>query len=98
VAGREELMARYSADVAELVLPDEAPATLPAFITELQSLPWVSGVSSEGALLRVTTNDPTIGREALLPLVVKHNLPMLRYEWMRPNLEEIFLSRTEAAS
>jgi ABC-2 type transport system ATP-binding protein len=65
VAGREELMARYAADVAELVLPDEALATLPAFIAELQAMPWVSGVSSEGVLLRVTTNDPEIGRTAL---------------------------------
>jgi ABC-2 type transport system ATP-binding protein len=97
VAGREELMARYSADVAELILPDEAPATLPAFIAELQALPWVSGVTSEGNLLRVSA-DPEIGRTALLPLVVKHNLPLLRYEWARPNLEEIFLSQTEEAA
>jgi ABC-2 type transport system ATP-binding protein len=95
VAGRDELMARYASDVAELVV-DETAGTLPAFIAELQSLSWVSGVTSEGNLLRISA-DPAIGRTALLPLVVKHDLPLLRYEWMRPNLEEIFLSRTEEA-
>jgi ABC-2 type transport system ATP-binding protein len=95
VAGRGEIMARHSADIAELVFSDEAPQTLPAFTTELQTLPWVSGVNNEGALLRITTTDPEAGRAALLPLVVKHNLPLLRYEWVRPNLEDIFLSRTE---
>jgi hypothetical protein len=31
----------------------------------------------------------------LLPLVVKHNLPLLKFEWARPNLEEIFLNLSE---
>jgi ABC-2 type transport system ATP-binding protein len=96
VAGSDELMARYASDVAELVV-DETAGTLPAFIAELQSLPWVSGMTSEGNLLRISA-DPEIGRTTLLPLVVKHNLPLLRYEWARPNLEEIFLSRTEEAA
>jgi len=38
------------------------------------------------------------GQAALLPLVVAHNLPLQRYEWVRPNLEEIFLSLSEGAA
>ncbi len=101
VAGREELLSRYTADVAELVMADEAigaeeaAAALPAFVAALQGQPWVSSVTVAENLVRVTAADRAAAQTALLPLVVAHNLPLLRYEWARPNLEEIFLSRTE---
>jgi len=97
VAGREELMSRYTSDVAELAVPAESAEALPAFAAELEALPWVSGVTIEENHVRVAAADVAAGQLALLPLVVKHNLPLLRYEWMRPNLEEIFLSLSEEA-
>ncbi len=97
VAGREELMSRYASDVAELVVPAGSVVTLPAFVAELEALPWVSGVTVEESRVRVAAADAAAGQAALLPLVVKHNLPLLRYEWVRPNLEEIFLSLSEEA-
>ena len=97
VAGREELMSRYTSDVAELVVVAEAAPTLPAFATELEAMPWVGSVTVEESRVRVAATDVSAGQSALLPLVVKHNLPLLRYEWVRPNLEEIFLSLSEEA-
>lgn len=97
VAGREELMSRYASDVAELVVPAGSVAALPAFVDELEVLPWVSGVTVEESRVRVAAADAAAGQSALLPLVVKHGLPLLRYEWVRPNLEEIFLSLSEEA-
>jgi len=95
VADREELMSRYTSDVAELAVRGEAVALLPAFTAELERQPWVSGVTVEESRVRVAAVDAVAGQTALLPLVVKHNLPLLRYEWVRPNLEEIFLSLSE---
>jgi ABC-2 type transport system ATP-binding protein len=95
VAGREELMSRYSSDVAELTVRGESAEGLPAFAAELETQPWVSGVTVEESRVRVAAIDAAAGQVALLPLVVKHNLPLLRYEWVRPNLEEIFLSLSE---
>lgn len=92
VAGREELLARYASDVAELVVAPEYLALLPTLVTELSAQPWVGGVTTAENLVRVTAADPAAAQAALLPLVVKHNVPLLRYEWLRPNLEEIFLS------
>jgi ABC-2 type transport system ATP-binding protein len=97
VAGREELMSRYSTDVAELVVTAESTDALAAFTAELEVLPWVNGVTVEETLVRVAAADVVAGQLALLPLVVKHNLTLLRYEWVRPNLEEIFLSLSEEA-
>ena len=90
-------MSRYTSDVAELAVPAESAEALPAFAAELEALPWVSGVTIEENHVRVAAADVAAGQLALLPLVVKHNLPLLRYEWMRPNLEEIFLSLSEEA-
>ena len=95
VAGREELMSRYSSDVAELTVRGESAEGLPAFAAELETQPWVSGITVEESRVRVAAIDAAAGQVALLPLVVKHNLPLLRYEWVRPNLEEIFLSLSE---
>jgi hypothetical protein len=68
---------------------------LPAFAAALRTQPWAGEVIVEENRLRVVAADPTVGQEALLPLVVAHDLPLLRYEWLRPNLEEIFLSLSE---
>ena len=97
VAAREELMSRYTSDVAELAVRPESIESLAAFAAELQTQSWVSGVTVEENLVRVAAADVTAGQSALLPLVVRHNLPLLRYEWVRPNLEEIFLSLSEEA-
>lgn len=99
VAGREELLGRYTTNVAVLEVRADAAEALPALADALQSQPWVSGATVEGATLRVTASDAEAGQTQLLPLVAGRNLPVLRYEWARPNLEEIFLSQTgEAAS
>ncbi|CUS04097.2 conserved protein of unknown function [Candidatus Promineifilum breve] len=95
VAGREELLGRYASDVAELVVAAEAVALLPPFVAALAAQPWASNVTTEANSVRVTAADPAAAQAALLPLVVGHNLPLLRYEWVRPNLEEIFLSLSQ---
>ena len=98
VAGREELLSRYTSDVAELVVPEETAGRLPAFAAALAAEPWVAGVTTEANRVRVAAADAAAGQAVLLPLVVAHNLPLLRYEWVRPNLEEIFLSLSEEAA
>lgn len=45
--------------------------------------------------LRVAVLDPDAARPGLLPLVVAHNLVLNRYEWVRPSLEEIFLTLSQ---
>ncbi len=97
VAGREELMSRYTTDIAELAVSAGARELLPSFAAEHQAQPWVSSVTVEENRVRVAAADVAAGQTALLPLVVRHNLPLLRYEWVRPNLEEIFLSLSEEA-
>lgn len=98
VADRVELLARYTTNVAVLEVRADATEKLPALAAELQGQPWVAGTAIEGATLRVTVSDEETGQVQLLPLVAGRNLPVVRYEWARPNLEEIFLSQTEEAA
>lgn len=98
VSDREALLSRYSSDVADLIINPESTGLLPAFAAELQTQPWVSSVTTEDNRVRVAAADVAAGQSALLPLIVKHNLPLLRYEWVRPNLEEIFLSLSGEAT
>jgi ABC-2 type transport system ATP-binding protein len=94
VAGRAELLARYTTNAAVIEARADAAGQLPALAAALAAEPWVSGTTIDGATLRVTAGDAGAGQTALLPLVAAHNLPILRVEWARPDLEEIFLSRT----
>jgi ABC-2 type transport system ATP-binding protein len=95
VADREELLSRYTTDVAILQVRPEAAELLRPLADELHTQPWVSSVNLEGPVLRVNAADMAAGQLLLLPLVVKHNLPLLKFEWVRPNLEEIFLNLSE---
>ena len=94
VADRAELLARYTTNVAIVEARADAAGQLPALAAALHGQAWVAGTEVDGALLRVTANDADAGQTALLPLLAAHNLPILRVEWARPDLEAIFLSRT----
>jgi ABC-2 type transport system ATP-binding protein len=98
VADREELLSRYSMDVAVLQIRPDAQAQGEALAEELRAQPWVSSVAVEGSTIRINAADAAGGQTDLLPLVVKHGLPVVKYEWVRPNLEEIFLSLSEEAA
>ena len=99
VADRTELLARYTTNVAFVEARADAAERLPVLAAALEGQPWVAGTAIDGAVLHVTATDADAGQSALLPLLAAHNLPILRVEWTRPDLEAIFLSRTgEGAS
>lgn len=95
VAGRDELLARYATNTVALELARDSLPGREAFVAELERLPWVAGVTVEDNRLRVAVLDPDAARPGLLPLVVAHNLVLNRYEWVRPSLEEIFLTLSQ---
>lgn len=92
VAEREQLLAQYKTNVAQLEVVQASLSQLPNFISELEEQDWVGGVAVEENRVRIVAEDVTTGRRLLLPLVVAHQLELNRYEWVRPSLEEIFLN------
>lgn len=88
---RQELMQHYETNA---MLLEMDPASLPipqAFITQLKSQAWVNSLQDEQISLRISVNDVDAAKAAILELLVKNNIRLNRYEWVRPSLEEIFL-------
>jgi ABC-2 type transport system ATP-binding protein len=90
-AGRDELLSRYIASSVEITLVEKAQFP-EAFITTLKEQPWYQGVNVENSHLELKVKDVEVARKVILTLVVQHNLAVERFEWVRPTLEEIFLS------
>lgn len=91
VAGRDELLDRYATNVVALEVDRDSRPQLDSFVAHLEEQLWVAGVTADGPRLRISVDDVTAGKQALLPLVVEYDLIVTRYEWVRPSLEEIFL-------
>lgn len=92
LAGREELLSEYAQNAALLEFEAEGTASLEPFLARLQEEPWVLGHHEEAGAVRISVADVTAGKKALLPLVLEYGLTLNRYEWVRPTLEEVFLS------
>jgi ABC-2 type transport system ATP-binding protein len=92
VAGREELLNRYAQDTAVLTLTPGSPEFPFGFLENLRAQPWVARLQLTDGVLQVTASDLPAARLALLALAADHRLELQRYEWVRPTLEEIFLS------
>lgn len=92
VEEREQLLAKYAQNVAILEL-DSSSLPVPAALTdEIGRLPWATAVAVEGRTLRLTVNDVTEAKRALLGIVASHRVVLNRYEWVRPTLEDVFLT------
>jgi ABC-2 type transport system ATP-binding protein len=93
VSDREALLAQYAVDAVDLELEgnDHNPPGLAGFLETLQAQPWAANYKVDGNVLRVMIQDVPAARSELLPLVVAHRLPLRRFEWVRPSLEDIFL-------
>ena len=93
VSDREALLAQYAVDAVDLELEAGVLGSvgLAGFQAALQAQPWAASQRLDGAILRLMIQDVPCARLELLPLVVAHRLPLLRYEWVRPSLEDIFL-------
>ena len=91
VVGRDELRDRYPLNTALLELDAASPPWPEALVVSLQAETWITGVTQEKAVLRVVVNDVAYAKQALLPLILRQDVILTRYEWVRPTLEEIFL-------
>jgi ABC-2 type transport system ATP-binding protein len=91
VAGRDELLERYTANVVELEFDHAALPVAPLFLDALRAQPWVVGVTEDQNILRVAVGNIEQAKHAVLPLTAQHDLVLNRLEWVHPTLEEIFL-------
>jgi len=86
---RQALMARYAQPILEA--EGEDAAVMARWAEQIRREPWVSALSLEGTLLRVTVSDLAAARQALLASAVNSRVVLRRYQEARPSLEDIFL-------
>lgn len=92
VAARDELMERYATDSVLLEVAPDSPTTISRLVPILQTQSWVQQVDQENGRLHIHIYDVAAAQQALLPLVVENHVQLNKFEWLRPSLEEIFLS------
>ena len=89
-SGRAELLARYAAPVLEVRF-EAAPEAVRAWADGLSGQSGIVSASAAGEQVRLTVSDPARGKIELPGQVAASGLPVLRYEWAQPSLEEVFL-------
>jgi ABC-2 type transport system ATP-binding protein len=93
-AGRDELLERYAQAVVEVEF-DAGSDEVAAWAGTLTEHPLLSGVSVKGRVVHLAVSDAPAAKRNLLDLVAQAGLPVQRYQWVRPSLEDIFLRLVE---
>jgi ABC-2 type transport system ATP-binding protein len=92
VSEKKQLLEDYAVNAASLELDSTSLPVPQEFMDDLNQKPWVSRVTLKGNMLSILANDVPRAKEELLAIIVMHGIQVDRYEWVRPSLEEIFLS------
>ena len=90
-APREQLLADYAASIFEVETKPGLESPLAEWAVALRKLPWIDSVSAEGSTARIVVQDTDVAMRELLSSVVAADLVLVRYEMMRPSLEDVFL-------
>lgn len=95
VEDTERLISDYAANIALLEFDS---ATLPiadSLVREIRQFPWVTTATLEGATLRLSVSDMNEAKRQILAFVASQAVVLNRYEWVRPTLEDVFLTISE---
>jgi ABC-2 type transport system ATP-binding protein len=87
----DELLARYAAASYRLELASGQTAAVESLRTAIARQPWCAGVAGDGTMLVVAVRDEVAASAGILGLVVETGVRMVRFEQIRPTLEEVFL-------
>ncbi|PKO13482.1 MAG: ABC transporter ATP-binding protein [Chloroflexi bacterium HGW-Chloroflexi-10] len=95
VGERDAILAEYATNAVEIQVEPGAEIALDTFVQQLAAQPWVESSILERRLARIMVSDMAAGQEYLLPMLAEAGLPLARFEWVRPTLEEVFLELSE---
>lgn len=88
---RADLMARYATPIFEV----ESGNGIADWTASLRSLSFIEHIAVDGSLARIQVSDVPAAQQALLASLAERQLPVLRFELVRPSLEDIFLRLTQ---
>jgi ABC-2 type transport system ATP-binding protein len=92
VAGREELLATHALNVVVIEFDSNNLPVSPLLLSRLGEISWISSVLQEKNGLRIQVSDSNLAKKVLLPLILESEVTVISYQWVRPSLEDVFLS------
>jgi ABC-2 type transport system ATP-binding protein len=95
VGERDSILAEYATNAVEIQVEGEGNGGLKLFAETTRTLPWVENVTIDHNVARIMVSDIQAGKQNLLQMVTQSGLPIVRVEWVRPSLEEVFLELSE---
>jgi ABC-2 type transport system ATP-binding protein len=87
----DELLDRYAQPIYELELEPQQPGSIERLAAALRGQAWAHDVKTTPDTVRVFVDDPRVAGPAMLPLVAATGISMVRFERIRPSLEDVFL-------
>ena len=87
----DDLLARYAGTSYRIEPVAGQSVAVDSFRSALARQPWCVSVASDESGFVVVVRDEAIANERLLALVVETHLRLIRFEQVRPTLEDVFL-------
>ena len=87
----DELLDRYAQPIYELEPEPQQPGSVDRLASAVRGQPWARDVKVTTDTVRVFVDDPQLAGPALLPLVASSGVNLVRFERVRPSLEDVFL-------
>ena len=86
-----ELLAKHARPILELDPEPGQDAAIHGLVTKLRSAPWARDVLLEHGLIRIIVSEPEQATAEVLPMVIGAGVHLVRFERVRPTLEDVFL-------
>ena len=86
-----QLLDRYAQPIYEIEPEPQQPGSLDRLAAAVRGQAWVRDVKTTPDTVRVFVDDPKVAGPAILPLIASSGVNVVRYERVRPSLEDVFL-------
>jgi len=87
----DELLDRYAQPIFEIEPEPQQPGSIDRLAATMRGQAWAHDVKTTPDTVRVFVDDPKVAGPAILPLVASSGINIVRYERVRPSLEDVFL-------
>jgi ABC-2 type transport system ATP-binding protein len=87
----DELLDRYAQPIYEIEPEPQQPGSIDRLAATMRGQDWAHDVRTTPDTVRVFVDDPKVAGPAILPLVASSRVNVVRYERVRPSLEDVFL-------
>ena len=87
----DELLDRYAQPIYELEPEAQQPGSIDRLAAAVRDQSWARDVKTTPDTVRVFVDDPKVAGPAILPLAIATGVTLVRFERVRPSLEDVFL-------